>query len=116
MKALCSQAVTSSHLCGVGLCQGTAQASAPQVPWCDLCVWRQQGIWKGMAWSKAIDLYAFSCSSFRKKARNLIETAQRKSQRVLSHGGLRKGNRDIAVITWRHRSPGIAARITVFLS
>jgi hypothetical protein len=80
MKVLCSQEVTSSHLCGVGLCQGTAQASAPQVPWCDLCVWLQQGVWKGMAWSKAIDLYAFSCSSFRKKARNLIETAQRKSQ------------------------------------
>jgi len=33
-----------------------------------------------MAWSKAVDFYAFSCGSFRKKARNLIETAQRKSQ------------------------------------
>jgi hypothetical protein len=29
---------------------------------------------------KAIDFYALSCGSFRKKARNLIKTAQRKSQ------------------------------------
>ena len=35
-----------------------------------------------MAWSKAIDVYAFSWSVPRKPARNLIETAQRKSQNV----------------------------------
>src|SRR5215216_3126704 len=33
-----------------------------------------------MAWSKAIDSYALSWGSFRKEARNLIKTAQRKSQ------------------------------------
>ena len=36
-----------------------------------------------IAWSKPIDFYAFSCGSFRKKARNLIETAQRKSQGIM---------------------------------
>ena len=32
---------------------------------------------------KAIDFYALSCGSFRKKARHLIKTAQRKSQTPL---------------------------------
>jgi hypothetical protein len=35
-----------------------------------------------MASSKAIDFYAFSWSAPRKPARNLIETAQRKSQKI----------------------------------
>ncbi len=39
-----------------------------------------EGVRGDMSWSKAIDFYALSCGSFRKKARNLIETAQRKSQ------------------------------------
>jgi hypothetical protein len=80
MKVLCSQEVTSSHLYGVVPCQITAKASAPQGPWCSLSVWLQQGVPEDRAWSKPIDFYALSCSSFRKKARNLIETAQRKSQ------------------------------------
>ena len=63
-------------------CQVTAKASAPQGPWCGLSVWLQQGVPEDRAWSKPIDFYALSCSSFRKKARNLIETAQRKSQGV----------------------------------
>ena len=42
-----------------------------------------------MACSKLIDFYAFSCGTFRKKARNLIKTAQRKSQvvRTVFNGG-----------------------------
>ena len=36
MKVLCSQEVVRPYRCGVVLCQGTAQASAPQVPWCVL--------------------------------------------------------------------------------
>jgi Transposase IS66 family len=43
-------------------------------------VWLQKGIREHTPWPKAIDLYALSRGSFRKKARNLIETAQRKSQ------------------------------------
>ena len=80
MKVLCSQEVVSLHLCGVVPCQVTAQVSAPQGPWCVHCVWLQQGVRKDLAWSKPIDFEALSCGSFRKKARNLIETAQRKSQ------------------------------------
>ncbi len=37
-----------------------------------------------MSWSKPIDFYALSCDSFRKTACNLIETAQRKSQDIVS--------------------------------
>ena len=44
MKVLCSQEVVRPYRCGVVLCQGTAQASAPQVPWCVLGVWLQQGV------------------------------------------------------------------------
>jgi hypothetical protein len=80
MKVLCSQEVASSHLCEVVPCQITAKASAPQVPWLALCVWLQQGVREDMAWAKPVDFYAFSRGSFRKTARNLIETAQRKSQ------------------------------------
>ena len=32
-----------------------AQASAPQGPWCALCGWLQEGVWKDIAWSKAIN-------------------------------------------------------------
>jgi hypothetical protein len=80
MKVLYSQAVASPYHCGVVLYQVTAKASAPQVSWCVLCVWLQKGIREHTPWPKAIDLYALSRGSFRKKARNLIETAQRKSQ------------------------------------
>src|SRR6516225_4898316 len=91
MKVLCSQEVVRPYRCGVVLCLGTAQASAPQVPWCVLGVWLQQGVRKATVWSKAIDFYALSCGSFRKTAWNLIETAQRKShplalQRYLIEG------------------------------
>ena len=61
-----------------------------------------------MVGSKAIDFYALSCGSFRKQARNLIETAHRKSQYVttvrlavhkyLKKAGISKG----AVHTLRH--------------
>jgi hypothetical protein len=43
-----------------------------------------------MAWSKHIYFYAFSHGSFRKKARNLIETAQRNSQELAAHVNLRR--------------------------
>ena len=55
MKVLCSQEVVLPYRCGVGLYQGTAQASAPQVPWLVLGLWPQQGVRKAMAWSKPID-------------------------------------------------------------
>ena len=35
-----------------------------------------------MVGAKAFDFYALSCGSFRKQSRNLIETAQRKSQSI----------------------------------
>jgi len=38
MKVLCSQEVVCPYRCGVVLCLGPAQASAPQVPWCVLGV------------------------------------------------------------------------------
>src|SRR2546421_4771653 len=79
MKVLCSQEVVSLHLCGGVPCQVTAKASAPQVPWFVLRLWLQKGLQENMAWFEHIDFYAFSRSSFRKPARNLIEIAQRKS-------------------------------------
>jgi hypothetical protein len=82
MKVLCSQEVVRPYRCGVVLGLGTAQASAPQEPWCVLGVWLQQGVREDMTWSQSIDFYALSCGSFRKQARNLIETAQRKSQKL----------------------------------
>src|SRR5205814_1593752 len=94
-SALFSSACKPTSL-GVVSGQVTAKASASQVPWLALCVWLQKGVREDMAWSKHIDLYAFSRGSFRKKARNLIETAQRKSQHIApmlvhmqpaSHGG-----------------------------
>ena len=45
-----------------------------------LGVWLPYGGQEGMAGSKAIDFYALSRGVPRKPARNLIETAQRKSQ------------------------------------
>jgi L-asparaginase II len=49
---------------------------------------------KDMAWPEAMDSSVLSCGSFRKPARNLINTAQRKSQRYTTglyydntHGG-----------------------------
>src|SRR3954469_18754042 len=80
MKVLCSQEVVSPHVCGAVPCQVTAKASAPQVPWFVLRLWLQKGLQENMAWFEHIDFYAFSRSSFRKPARNLIEIAQRKSQ------------------------------------
>ena len=81
MKVLCSQEVVSPHLCEVVPCQVTAQVSAPQGPWCVRCVWLQQGVRKDLACSKPTDFEALSWGSFRKTACNLIETAQRKSQK-----------------------------------
>jgi hypothetical protein len=78
-SALFSSSCKLSSL-GVILGQVTAQASGPQVPWLVLCLWLQKGIWEAMAWPKAIDFYALSCSSFQKLACNLVKTAQRKSQ------------------------------------
>src|SRR5256886_17382663 len=52
----------------------------PQVSWCVLCWWLQQGMREDMAWSEAVDFHVLSCGSFRKPVRNLLETAQRKSQ------------------------------------
>src|SRR4029453_1807321 len=80
MKVLCSQEVVSLHRCGVVPYQVTAKASAPQVPWCVLCWWRQKGIRENIARSKLIDFYALSWGVPRIPARNLIEIAQRKSQ------------------------------------
>src|SRR5260370_5778960 len=101
MKVPCSQEVTNSHLYGVVPCQITAKASAPQGPWCGLSVWLQQGVPEDRTWSKPIDFYALSCSSFRKKARNLIETAQRKSQ---NGGGVEAGSYR-ALDAGRHQHP-----------
>jgi hypothetical protein len=39
-----------------------------------------EGSQEGMAWSKVVDFYAFSWGIALKPARNLVETAQRKSQ------------------------------------
>src|SRR5947209_9079748 len=83
MKVLCSQEVVSPHRCGVVPCQGTAKASAPQVPRLVLCLWLQKGVREDVARPKPIDFYAFSCGSFWKPARNLIEIAHRKSQLLL---------------------------------
>ena len=83
MKVLCSQEVVSPHRCGVVPCQVTAKASAPPGTMvCPLLV--APGVLEDRAWSKPIDFYALSCGSFQKQARNLIETAQRKSQ-ALAH-------------------------------
>jgi hypothetical protein len=79
VKVLCSQEVVSPHLDGVVSCQVTKKASAPQGPWCVLCLWLRKGLQENMAWFEHIDFYAFSRGSFRKPARNLIEIAQRKS-------------------------------------
>jgi hypothetical protein len=68
MKVLCSQEVVSPHVCGAVPCQVTAKASAPQGPWFVLGLWLQQGVREDMAWSKAIDFYAFSCGVPRKPA------------------------------------------------
>src|SRR5437764_5565030 len=94
-SALFSSACKPTSL-GVVSGQVTAKASASQVPWLALCVWLQKGVREDMAWSKHIDLYAFSRGSFRKKARNLIETAQRKSQNLTCdpiYEGLRNNSR-----------------------
>jgi hypothetical protein len=40
-----------------------------------------------MAWFEHIDFYAFSRGSFRKPARNLVETVQRKSQQLFPQAG-----------------------------
>src|SRR2546428_4327492 len=83
MKVLCSQEVLSSHRCGVVPCQVSVQASAPPgAVVCPLLV-TPVGRLGGYGTVQCIDFYALSCGSFRKQARNLIETAQRKSQRVL---------------------------------
>src|SRR3989442_6733115 len=80
MKVLCSQEVVSSYRCGVVPCQVTVQASAPPgAVVCPLLV-TPVGRLGGYGTVQCIDFYAISCSSFRKQARNLIETAQRKSQ------------------------------------
>ena len=42
--------------------------------------WLRKGGWEEMAESKAFDFYALSWGILRKPARNLIETAQQKSQ------------------------------------
>jgi hypothetical protein len=80
-RSIFSRGYKLTSLWGVP-CPITAQASAPQGPWCVRCVWLQQGVRKAIAWSKAIDFEVLSRGSVRKKARNLIETAQRKSQLV----------------------------------
>ena len=95
MKMLCSQEVVSPHRCGVVPCQVTMKASAPPGAMvCPLLVTpeRRSG---GHGTVQSIDFYALSCSSFRKQARNLIETAQRKSQylmflEVMEKGRIRK--------------------------
>jgi hypothetical protein len=48
MKVLCSQEVVSPHVCGAVLCQVTAKASAPQVPWFVLRLWLQKGLQENM--------------------------------------------------------------------
>src|SRR5436309_11367601 len=83
MKVLCSHEVVSPYRCEVVPCQGTAKASAPQVPRLVLCLWLQKGVREDVARPKPIDFYAFSCGSFWKPARNLIEIAHRKSQLLL---------------------------------
>src|SRR6266446_2424598 len=80
MKVLCSQEVVSSYRCVVVPCQVTVQASAPPgAVVCPLLV-TPVGRLGGYGTVQCIDFYALSCGSFRKQARNLIETAQRKSQ------------------------------------
>src|SRR6266705_2326799 len=82
MKVLCSQEVVSPHLCGVVPCQVTIKASAPPGAMvCPLLVTPERRS-EGHGTVQSIDFYALSCSSFRKQARNLIETAQRKSQKL----------------------------------
>ena len=79
MKVLCSQEVVSPHRYGVVPCQVTVQASAPPgAVVCPLLV-TPVGRLGGYGTVQSIDFYALSCGSFRKQARNLIETAQRKS-------------------------------------
>src|SRR5712691_6523527 len=83
MKVLCSQEVVSPHRYGVVPCQVTVQASAPPgAVVCPLLV-TPVGRLGGYGTVQSIDFYALSCGSFRKQARNLIETAQRKSQVTL---------------------------------
>ena len=80
MKVLYSQEVVSLHRCGVVPGQVTVQASAPPgVVVCPLLV-TPGGRLGGYGTLQYLDFYALSCGSFRKPARNLIETAQRKSQ------------------------------------
>jgi hypothetical protein len=58
-------------------------------------LWLEKGVREDMARSKSIDFYALSCGSFRKKAQNLIETAQRKSQdRETTATGIASGGGD----------------------
>ena len=80
MKVLCSQEVASPHRCGVVPGQVTGQASVP--PGAVVCplLGTQGGRLGGHGTVQYIDFYALSRGSFRKQARNLIETAQRKSQ------------------------------------
>src|ERR671938_802510 len=79
MKVLCSQGVVSPHRCGVVPCQVTVKASAPPGAMvCPLLV-TPEGRSGKYGSVQYIDFYALSCGSFRKQARNLIETAQLKS-------------------------------------
>ena len=69
---------------GIVPCQVTAKASVPpDTMVCPLRVAPERPL-DDIASSKPVDFYALSCGSFRKQARNLIETAQRKSQVITS--------------------------------
>src|SRR5919202_5750779 len=80
VKVLCCQEVVSPHLCGVVPCQVAAKASAPPGAIVGPRLVTPERRSGGLAWSQSLDFYALSCDPFRKQARNLIKTAQRKSQ------------------------------------
>jgi hypothetical protein len=80
MKVLCSQEVVSAYRCGSY--PGRALRRRLHLRHHGICPgsWLPKGYQAGRVKSKPFDFYAFSWGAPRKPARNLAETAQRKSQ------------------------------------
>ena len=68
MKVLCNQQVENTPLSRVVSCKVALKASAPQERW--FVLWRMapEGGQEEIAWSKAVDFYAFSWGVPRKPA------------------------------------------------
>src|SRR5919199_3053529 len=120
VKVLCCQEVVSPHLCGVVPCQVAAKASAPPGYLVGPRLVTPERRSGGLAWSQSLDFYALSCDPFRKQARNLIETAQRKSQEhlfadIFARDNLDYQSRELATIAALASMPGTAGQLRFHL-